>query len=164
MAKAAGRRRRWPWVLGTLAALGVIAFWVLFLPPFHVTEIFAEPEFCGSCHNMEPELRAFQASSHQALDSCNDCHLPNGNVVEHYVWDAYVGSRDLVSFYILGRAPYDTEATDRSKGWIQDNCIRCHGDVVERMFVEENCWECHRELYHRFQLTRVQGEDVWNAE
>lgn len=158
---ASRRRHRWPWIVpGVLVALGLIAAWVMFLPPFDVAEVVAEPEFCGSCHNMEPELRAFEAGPHQAVGSCNDCHLPNDTFVRHYAWDAYVGTRDLVSFYVLGRAPYDSQATERSKDWIQENCIRCHGDVVERMDVTQDCWTCHRRMYHRFELTRVQGEDL----
>lgn len=160
MNAALRRRRRWLWIVGSIAALGAIAAWVLFLPPFHVMETFARPEFCATCHNMEPEFRAFESGTHSGLESCNDCHLPNDNFVNHYAWDAYVGTRDLVSFYLLGRAPYDTRATERSKDWIRDNCIRCHADVVDRMFVEQDCWECHRALSHRFQLTRVNGEDL----
>lgn len=154
-------RRRWPWItLGVLVALGVIAGWVMFLPPFHVAEITAQPKFCGSCHNMQPELRAFEAGPHGGLDSCNDCHLPNDSFVRHYVWDAYVGTRDLVSFYVLGRAPYDSQATPRSRTWIHDNCVRCHAEAVSAMPTDRECWSCHRVMYHRFQLTRVQGEDL----
>ena len=65
-------------VLGVLIIVGLIAAWVMFLPPFRVAEQFAEPEFCASCHVMEPQYEAWQASSHNHLESCNDCHRLDG--------------------------------------------------------------------------------------
>lgn len=155
-------------ILGVLAVLGLIAIWVMFLPPFHVAERFAEPEFCASCHVMEPQYAAWEAGSHNHLDSCNDCHLPNTGFVRHYAAEAFVGVRDLVEFN-LNMIPEQITARERSRGWIEENCIRCHGDLTEPIHSQEEsrrCWECHRELFHDEQL-RIEGiepEPYWPDE
>jgi cytochrome c nitrite reductase small subunit len=109
---------------------------------------------------------AFQANrAHARLDSCNECHLPNGDPVSHFIADGIVGTRDLVEFYLLGRAPYDTEATDWTKSVVEANCIRCHSKTVAHVDVSgRTCWDCHRIMHHRVQLEVVGktplGEDA----
>lgn len=153
------------WTLGIIAAVGLIAAWVMFLPPFKVAEQFAEPEFCASCHVMEAQYEAWQSSSHGHLESCNDCHLPNTGFVRHYAAEAFVGTRDLVEFN-LNMIPEQITARERSRGWIKENCIRCHDDLTDPIHTNEQerwCWNCHRELYHDEQL-RLEGlppEPAW---
>lgn len=151
-------------VLLGLLVLALVGAFVMFAPPFRVADRLAKPSFCASCHNMEPQYAAFQASAHSDLDSCNDCHLPNDNFVNHWAADAAVGVRDLVSFHVLGRADYDVEATGWSRRVINANCIRCHGDLVEHVDTSQRwCWECHRIMYHRVQL-QAAGRDVYGDE
>lgn len=138
------------WILGGVVLLGLIAFWVMFLPPFRVAETFAEPTFCGSCHEMEPWLASFEESDHQDLESCNDCHLPHGSVVEYYFWEGVVGVRDLVT-HSVGAIPDPIEARDRSRDWAKENCLRCHADEIEEGHGEEEryCWTCHDDVFHK---------------
>jgi cytochrome c nitrite reductase small subunit len=158
------RRRRalrvLAWIALALVVLGAVAAFVMFAPPFHLAERFARPEFCASCHNMQPELQAMRSSVHADLGSCNDCHLPNDDAVSHFFWDGVFGTRDLIEFYGLGRAPYDARATGLSRRIIENNCRRCHSDVVRHVDVSgRQCWDCHRVMYHRKQLAvdRLQG-------
>lgn len=140
--------------LAIVAAIGLIALWVMFLPPFHVAEKFAEPEFCDSCHVMDPQYAGWKASSHNHLDSCNDCHLPNTGFVRHYAAEAFVGTRDLVEFN-FNMIPEHIEARERTRNWVQENCIACHGELVDPVHAsvsDRRCWECHQELYHDTQL------------
>ena len=62
-----------------LAVLGVFA---AFGPP----GLYAKsesPEFCGSCHVLQPEYEAwFHSGAHRRI-KCVDCHLPNDNLPNH---------------------------------------------------------------------------------
>lgn len=145
-------RSRWARVLlvvviAVFLLAGVVAF-VMFGPP-RVAERFAEPEFCASCHVMEPQFAAYQAGSHDHVDSCNDCHLPNDGFVRHYFWEGIVGVRDLVEFN-LNMIPEHIRVRERSRDWIEENCLRCHREAVSTAMMSEGrrCWQCHQELYH----------------
>lgn len=137
------------WVLGGLIVLAAIAFFVMFGPP-NVSARLAMPSFCGSCHEMEPWLSGFRATAHKDLNSCNDCHLPHGSKVEYYTWEVLVGVRDLAK-HTVGAIPDTIEARDRSRGWIQVNCRRCHDDEIEADHGGEEpyCWNCHEDSFHQ---------------
>lgn len=140
-------------VLAVFVALGAVAAFVMFGPP-NLAATFAEPTFCASCHIMEPQFQAFEASTHGRLDSCNDCHLPNTGFVRHYAAEAFVGIRDLL-YWNTNRIPEHIESRERSKGWIQENCVRCHDRVLGAAHPptqDRYCWECHRQVYHDYEL------------
>jgi cytochrome c nitrite reductase small subunit len=144
------RRRILLWIAGALVLIVLIAAFVLFGPP-RVADTFAEPEFCGSCHEMEPWLEGFRESDHSDLDSCNDCHLPHDSVVSYYFWEGVVGTRDLVK-HAVGAIPETIEPRERTRVWVRDNCLRCHDDEIEEGHTEgrEFCSApgCHDDVFH----------------
>jgi cytochrome c nitrite reductase small subunit len=142
------RRQIVLWVLGVVLLLVLVVFFVMFGPP-RVADTFARPEFCANCHEMEPWLEEFRAADHAELESCNDCHLPHGSVVEYYFWEGVVGVRDIV-LHTVGAIPETIEARERTRGWVQENCDRCHQDDVPEDHGEsrEYCWDCHDEVFH----------------
>ncbi len=105
------------------------------------------PDFCASCHVMEAEYEAwFHEGAHRRI-KCVDCHLPHGNIAEHYVWKGIDGMWDEAVFY-SGRAPENIRASEHTRKVIQSNCIRCHGTTVEMIDNKRECWSCHRRLIH----------------
>jgi len=144
--------RRWLrillWVLGVLAVLGLVLAFLMFGPP-QLAETFAEPSFCGRCHEMEYVYNTFIEEDHNELETCNDCHLPNDGFVEHYFWEGVVGVRDLVT-HGLGAIPENIEVTERSQRWMVENCHRCHDDEIDEDHGEEEefCWDCHDDVFH----------------
>jgi cytochrome c nitrite reductase small subunit len=32
---------------------------------------------------------------------------------------------------------------------VQENCVRCHSEIVARISTDRNCWECHRRYSHK---------------
>lgn len=136
------------WIVGVIALVGAIAAFVMFGPPGFAERI-AEPSYCATCHIMKPQYVSFQQGPHSELDSCNDCHLPNTGFVRHWVADAFVGMRDVI-YWNLNIIPERIEATEMSRRWIEENCRRCHADVITDVHppAGRRCWECHREVYH----------------
>ena len=66
-------KTRWRKVVfsGVLVLGGVILISLLSM------EVTSKPQFCGSCHIMEPYYKSWQISSHKNI-ACVDCHIPPG--------------------------------------------------------------------------------------
>jgi len=143
-----GRHRRFLQVFGTLAVLGcVVGAFLSFGPP----GLYAKsetPEFCAGCHVMESQYENwFHHGAHRRV-KCIDCHLPNDHAARHLtrkgmdgMWDAYV-------FY-SGRVPDTITLSQSGAALVQENCLRCHGEMVSRINEDRNCWQCHRRVSHK---------------
>jgi cytochrome c nitrite reductase small subunit len=127
-----------------VAALGVF---LAFGPP----GLYAKsesPEFCGSCHILQPEYETwFHSGAHQSI-KCVDCHLPNDNLPHHLWAKALEGVGDVVAFD-TGRISEPLKLSKSGAQVVMANCRRCHGELVSRINEDRNCWECHRRLSHR---------------
>lgn len=159
MTRLYGKRRFWRrwaaknWVIAGFIALS--AAWFLIWGPVGLAELPARPTFCLMCHNMQLEYDAWRISDHNS-QICGDCHLPE-EPVTRLVWDSYFGMRDMWKFYVVGEWDEPIEAKPRTRTFVQENCIRCHGTKAHAAISPDRyCWECHREIYHR--------QQAWSAE
>ena len=141
------KQRRWRKYLAASCALGaIVGVYVAFGPP----QLLAKsetPEFCASCHVMEAEYEAwFHAGAHRRI-TCVDCHLPNGNAVEHYLWKGIDGMKDVVAFN-SGMIPERITLSEHGQKFVQANCVRCHSTAVAMIDRQRQCWSCHRRMAH----------------
>lgn len=132
-------------ILAGMAAAALL-FLVFWLP--YMVRTTSTPEYCSSCHVMLPEYEDwFYSGAHRQI-SCIDCHLPNDNFVNHYVWKGLDGMKDVIFFY-TGLVPEMIHSTRHARRTIQSNCLRCHEDMTSLMKRDDrNCWDCHRAQYH----------------
>src|SRR3990172_883457 len=130
-------------ILAAFAGLSVMLF-VLLGPPKLLAKS-ESPDFCASCHVMEDQYTAWRHSGAHSRIKCVDCHLPNGNPVEHYVWKSIDGMKDVVYFH-SGRVPETITLSSHGGEVVQANCIKCHRETVARMDQTRKCWGCHRQL------------------
>ncbi len=106
------------------------------------------PEFCGSCHVLQPEYEAwFHSGAHQNV-KCVECHLPNNNLANHLFWKSVEGVKDGLAFH-TGRISEPIRISDHGAGVVQDNCQRCHAEIVSRVSIDRRCWDCHRRMSHK---------------
>lgn len=111
------------------------------------------PEACINCHIMTPQYASWQHSSHREVAHCNDCHVPHTSMAAKYYFKAKDGFRHSAIF-TLRREPHVIQAIPESKEVIQQNCIRCHGQVMQTVAIphhadfERSCVDCHREVPH----------------
>ncbi len=118
-----------------------------------------EPATCINCHVMYPYYASWDKSSHARDASCVDCHVPYDNIFSKY----YVKATDgfMHSTYFTFRwEPQVIQIKQRGIRVVQDNCIRCHIDLVDMTQLVEVtgrsaakgegklCWDCHRETPH----------------
>ncbi|MDD2804758.1 MAG: NapC/NirT family cytochrome c [Elusimicrobiales bacterium] len=130
-------------------AAGFAALTLFFGPP-KLIERTETPKFCGLCHSMYPQHAAWEHSAHRSA-RCIDCHLPNDNAVNHYVWKTIDGNKD-VFYEFSGLREHDEIAlSPHGRKVLQANCIRCHEDMVVHIDQKRACIDCHRTVGHKRQ-------------
>jgi cytochrome c nitrite reductase small subunit len=91
----------------------------------------ADPSACVNCHIMRPQFDAWQKSSHHAVAVCIDCHLPH-DVVPKFVAKAENGYRHSKEFTAQSFAE-PIVIQERGREILEENCQRCHADLVAEM-------------------------------
>ena len=134
------------YLLGAVVLAAAVGAFAAFGPPgLYVRS--ESPEFCGSCHVLQPEYEAwFHSGAHQNI-KCIDCHLPNDNLAHHLWAKTLEGVKDWGKFH-TGMVSKDIRISEHNARVVVDNCRRCHAETVARINEERRCWECHRRLSH----------------
>ena len=140
---------------GLLAAL----FLIIFRFSNAASYLSDDPRACINCHIMTPEYVTWERGSHGRVAVCNDCHVPHDNIFRKYFFKAQDGSRHAFMF-TFRMEPQVIKAHKPSIGVIQENCLRCHANLVGQVRYANStaeaaahgdgrlCWECHRETPH----------------
>ena len=135
--------------VGVPAGLGVYTF-------VHAdgTSYFGtDPAQCANCHIMTPQLDGWQKASHHTAATCVDCHLPVSGI-QKYVAKASNGWHHSKAF-TTQEFHEPIQITPTSSEILQQNCLRCHGDLVDGMSAEGTshagalqCVHCHAAVGH----------------
>jgi cytochrome c nitrite reductase small subunit len=123
-----------------------------------------DPAACVNCHIMTDQYDSWRKGPHHAVATCNACHVPTG-FPEKVVAKAMNGYHHSLGFTLQPATPDDpaTPAFFRepiaiksgNSQILQDNCLRCHGDLVHEV-VRGSTWDqgaircvhCHRGVGH----------------
>jgi cytochrome c nitrite reductase small subunit len=118
-----------------------------------------DPQTCINCHVMNTQYYDWTHSSHRRVATCNDCHVPHGNVFSKYAFKAQDGLRHATIF-TLRSEPQVIYIREAGRRVVQENCVRCHEKTVGMQFLfsvqpnyvnhlaGRNCLDCHRETPH----------------
>jgi cytochrome c nitrite reductase small subunit len=118
-----------------------------------------DPKTCVNCHVMYPEFATWERGSHGRVATCNDCHVPQDNIIRKYMFKASDGLRHA-SMFTFRMEPQVIRIKDAGINVVQENCIRCHANYLHpvalrsigaKSIYEESdrlCWDCHRETPH----------------
>ncbi|MCC6933212.1 MAG: cytochrome c nitrite reductase small subunit [Deltaproteobacteria bacterium] len=141
---------RWP-VLMAVAVLGGLGVFVVYISNA-VSYLSDDPKTCINCHIMTPQYVNWTHSSHARFATCNDCHVPQDNLLNHYFFKAKDGMRHSFMF-TFRLEPQTIRIKEGGIEVVQQNCLRCHQNLLsETSLVHQDnkrlCWECHRELPH----------------
>src|SRR5450631_2499896 len=81
------------------------------------------PGFCGMCHTMDPELKAYAMSPHKDV-TCAECHVEPG--AAGFIKAKVNGTKQLFDI-ITGQFPTPIEPPDHAKlPAVKDTCLKCH--------------------------------------
>lgn len=113
----------------------------------------SDPKACVNCHIMRSEYDSWQKSSHHAAAKCVDCHLPH-DLVGKYLAKGLNGYHHSKAFTFQDfHEPVMIK--ERNSRILQDNCLRCHEDMVHGLVqgaqTEGNpvfCVHCHQSVGH----------------
>ena len=111
-----------------------------------------DPASCANCHVMQPMLDSWQKSSHHAVATCNDCHLPHDGAGK------WLTKADNGFFHSLAFTTGDFDepirVKPRNREVTQGACLSCHGDLVDHMRPAQEggdmllCIHCHADVGH----------------
>jgi cytochrome c nitrite reductase small subunit len=142
-------------MLGFFTGLFCFLFYVSRAPSY----LSDNPATCVNCHIMTPYYASWSHSSHREFTNCNECHVPHDNVFRHYWFKANDGLRHSAVF-TLRREPQVIFIHSAGRKVVQENCIRCHSDLLfnDRMDRytmqgheyrrEKRCADCHMDVPH----------------
>ncbi len=118
-----------------------------------------EPETCTNCHVMYPYYASWSKGSHGREATCAECHVPQDNLFRKYYVKGTDGLKHA-TYFTFRWEPQVIQIKSRGTGVVQENCIRCHLDMVDMVQLVEVtgagakegegklCWDCHRETPH----------------
>jgi cytochrome c nitrite reductase small subunit len=113
-----------------------------------------DPSSCTNCHVMQPHFDTWLKSSHHAVATCVDCHLPT-DFPHNLIAKADNGFNHSWAFTFQNfHEPIQIKS--RNARILQNNCLRCHADLVHQMLafvpgdpVEAvDCMRCHDDVGH----------------
>ena len=149
------------WKVPVLFSLGILTG--LFFFVMHIgratSYLSDKPEACVNCHVMAPQFATWERSNHGRFTVCNDCHVPQDNVLKKYYFKATDGMRHSFMF-TFRLEPQVIQIKQAGKDAVQQNCIRCHSEMIHPISVraisnqkiqedgDGYCWDCHRDVPH----------------
>jgi cytochrome c nitrite reductase small subunit len=89
-----------------------------------------DPAVCVNCHIMREQYDGWRQSSHHAQATCNDCHLPQDNIVHKFYVKASNGYRHSKAFTLQNFAEPIRIVPSNSKV-LENNCLRCHAEMID---------------------------------
>lgn len=150
-----GTRSRFRLAWWAVASLGALVGAGIFTLDYAegLSYLSTDPKACANCHIMQPQYDSWQKSGHHHAASCVDCHLPH-EFLAKYVAKAENGYHHSVGFTLQNfHEPIQIKA--RNAAILQDNCLRCHGDVFHGSTATDwgpgqavSCVHCHAAVGH----------------
>ena len=119
----------------------------------------SDSEACNNCHVMNEVYADYNKSAHKAFAQCGDCHLPH-SFLRKWIGKAQSGLGHMMAFTFDKNLPTHFEASNNTKKWVQENCIRCHQNYVGNILdstlrdyhdrdTKVSCVSCHQDVGHR---------------
>ena len=141
---------------GIIMIIGLLALAVVIGVGMYVTDFTAymgnNPTTCNNCHVMDAVYESWYHGGHKLWATCGDCHTPH-DLIPKYLVKAQSGYRH-VSAFLLGHIPDAIRPRPSSDDVIQENCVRCHEEMVSNIFdgspmeFDRYCFDCHRDVAH----------------
>lgn len=155
----------------TLFGIFLVLLFVFFALGFYtfynakgISYLSNDSKACNNCHIMNEVYNDYMKSSHskkvagEPRASCGDCHLPH-DFVDKWVAKAQSGIGHAYAFtFKLNDLPTNLSANEKSKKMVQENCMRCHGEMASNTINATSnphannalsCVSCHAGVGHK---------------
>ncbi len=157
MRKRIIRRRVTALGLALTGAIGVLLGLGTFT--FHYGEgtsyLSDDPTACVNCHIMRPQYDSWMQASHGHVATCNDCHMPKD--FPHNLIVKIDNGWNHSYRFTFDNFHEPIQIKPRNSRVLENNCIRCHGDLVHELVVHHepihrddqiSCVRCHAGVGH----------------
>ena len=154
-----------------LVGVGMILAFPVFSISYYTMVRTSTPEFCATCHEIKPAVRAWRASTHTnnaagVVVDCMDCHLPAPQDTHDFFFaKTYHGIKDVAIHFFMDE--YDREKARNAAyaSFDNDQCQKCHRNLLHmpnnrgamlahrtvlfaRAGYAKKCVDCHYDLVH----------------
>ena len=154
-----------------LIVIGILIAFPLFSMGYYTMVRTSTPDFCASCHEIKPAVRAWRESTHVnnavgVVVDCMDCHLPAPHdTFDFFFAKSYHGLKDVAVHFFVKE--YDREKARKSAyaAFDNDQCQKCHRNLLNmpnsrgamlahrsviyaRAGYDKKCIDCHYDLVH----------------
>ena len=154
-----------------LIGIGILIAFPLFSMSYYTMVRTSTPDFCASCHEIKPAVRAWRESTHfnnaaGVVADCMDCHLPAPqDTFDFFFAKSYHGIKDVATHFLTGE--YDRERARKNAyaAFDNDQCQKCHRNLLNmpdsrgamlahrsviyaRAGYQKKCVDCHYDLVH----------------
>ena len=112
-----------------------------------------DPKACVNCHIMNDQYTGWLKSSHHAVATCNDCHVPH-DFFRKYLAKGENGWHHSRAFTMQDfHEPIMIKS--RNAAVLQENCLHCHQALVDELVPDRGphggdiqCAKCHWDVGH----------------
>jgi len=152
--RAAKRKRSWRAILLVALLGGTCGLGLAVARVSRATSYLSDsPDTCVNCHVMTPQYISHKHSSHREVATCNDCHVPHGNIVANDGFKAMDGLKHSAVFTMRAE-PQVIRLSKIAIPVVENNCRRCHDQQLHAVSLNVHadgdlrCWDCHRHVPH----------------
>jgi cytochrome c nitrite reductase small subunit len=149
-----GLRPRWLLLLSLLGVfLGASGY--TFYYAQGASYLSRDPRACVNCHIMRDQYDSWTKSSHHAVATCVDCHIPHQFVPKYLVKleNGYAHS----TAFTFQNFDEPIRIRDRNARVLEANCVACHQATVDNLLLRhdpaeradaKSCVHCHVSVGH----------------
>jgi cytochrome c-type protein NapC/trimethylamine-N-oxide reductase cytochrome c-type subunit TorC len=129
------------------------------------------PQFCASCHEIQPAYNEWKASTHVNnaqgfVADCMDCHLPAPqDTLDFFYAKTFHGLKDLIKHFTIETYDREKNRLAAYASFKNAQCQKCHRNLLgipnsrgarlahkSTLYplpgMEKKCIDCHRDLVH----------------
>jgi cytochrome c nitrite reductase small subunit len=152
--RSGSRQRRWL-LLVILLGIFIGASGYTFYYAQGASYLSKDPRACVNCHVMREQYDSWSKSSHHAVATCVDCHIPHEFVPKYLVKleNGYAHS----TAFTFQNFDEPIRIRDRNSRVLEENCVACHQTTVgsllrqrahDRQSPTKSCVRCHISVGH----------------
>ena len=154
-----------------LISAGIFLSFPLFSISYYTMVRTSTPQFCASCHEIQPAYNAWKTSTHVNnaqgfVADCMDCHLPAPHDTFNFFYAKTIhGIKDIFVHFFGGEYDREKNRQIAYASFKNEQCLKCHRNllyipdkrgamlahrdvVYARPGYEKRCVDCHKNLVH----------------
>jgi len=154
-----------------LVCVGIFLSFPLFSISYYTMVRTSTPQFCASCHEIQPAYNAWKTSTHVNnaqgfVADCMDCHLPAPHDTFNFFYAKTIhGIKDVFVHFFGGEYDREKNRQIAYASFKNEQCQKCHRNllyipdkrgamlahrdvVYARPGYEKRCVDCHKNLVH----------------